>query len=355
MRSSKIISNTISESISVSRSILCILVVFIHARNMDGHVEPISDWVLHTMHVWSEVLCGVAVPAFMFISAYLLTLKYVNEGSICNTYLNVLRKKIKGLVIPYILWNLIAFVWLLLRHYVKADDSIFLPNLWQIFTITPMANGTSLYPADGPLWFIRDLILLNVVTPVFILLGKSLKRIFALVVASVFIFKLCPDIVTFSRSVPPFLVGVSVALLNGERFLGNKIAQKSILIIWSVCVFTLVYVSWSNLNVPYLYSFFLLVSFGVVFLIGSYLPVKAKLFFSFLSKHSFFIYAAHIFIIGYVYKILLMFFFNILNYDFSVFFAYLLSPIVSIMICVGIDILLLKKIGRIRSFLVGGR
>lgn len=117
-----------------------------------------------------------------FISGYLF---FVNiETFNKDVYFNKLKKRIKTLVVPYFLWNLIPIIFftiILLTKYIisgfnNIDDikNYFLSLNWRIFwdwniwnlertnirgMITPSSG-----PINLPLWFLRDLIVMIIIT-----------------------------------------------------------------------------------------------------------------------------------------------------------------------------------------------
>ena len=61
-----------------------------------------------TRILFSEGMCRVAVPIFFFISGYLFFVK-LEQWNI-NVWVDKLRKRAKTLLVPYLLWNIIAFL-----------------------------------------------------------------------------------------------------------------------------------------------------------------------------------------------------------------------------------------------------
>jgi hypothetical protein len=90
----------------------------------------------------SQTLVKVAMPTFFVMSGYLFfaNVKQFNK----EVYWQKIRRRIKTLLLPYIVWNL------LMAFKLKAFSfSIF----WT--------------PANMPLWFLRDLMIVSLLTPIF--------------------------------------------------------------------------------------------------------------------------------------------------------------------------------------------
>ena len=97
-----------SETITMLRFPLAILVVFIHVYHSDMDVSKLHAIGFSGMAVYeyvcrffSVVLGSSAVPVFFIISGYLLFLKVDNYSK--DVYIGRLRKRWHTLVIPYFL------------------------------------------------------------------------------------------------------------------------------------------------------------------------------------------------------------------------------------------------------------
>lgn len=132
-----------------------------------------------------------SVPIYFFISGYVFFLS-VKESYPKDMYVMKLKNRLKTLLVPYILWNIIAT--LVCFSYYFPPLSSFFPNLnvsdidtsWKailnIFWDTTVAifgdaergfvwNAS---PQDAPLWFVRDLMFLSLLSPVIYFLIKKL-------------------------------------------------------------------------------------------------------------------------------------------------------------------------------------
>lgn len=124
---------------------LIVLVTYAHSYNemTDGYSVLGSGWDMYEVLklVVSQTLVKAAMPMFFFISGYLF---FDNvEKWDWQTYLQKMKRRIKTLLIPYLVWNLLMAV--KLRAF---SFSIF----WE--------------PANMPLWFLRDLIVVSMFTPI---------------------------------------------------------------------------------------------------------------------------------------------------------------------------------------------
>ena len=177
---------------------LALCVVFIH--NFGYGNSTISDYA-HLMSYdiyniirisFSHVLCQIAVPAFYFISGFVFFLNVKTWSK--DVYIQKCRGRIKSLAIPYLLWNLIAAIIFFIKEHFKGLTiteffqqydilkSFWNLNVWNVGKTNWI--GMSAYrtgPINAPLWFLRDLIVVVIFTPVIYQLIKKWGKIVVIV------------------------------------------------------------------------------------------------------------------------------------------------------------------------------
>ena len=164
-----------SEIISLLRLPLIVGVVFIHSLSLGHGVYHIYDLYYSLI---TEMLCGVCVPLFFFFSGYLFFQNL--EAFSFEIYKSKIKKRINSLLIPFLFWNLFVVViigmgqLLLPSLFTGAFKNVadFDFNDWlSIFYCSLGSNK----PIAYQLWFLRDLIMMSVLTPLFYYLCKYLK------------------------------------------------------------------------------------------------------------------------------------------------------------------------------------
>lgn len=132
---------------------LIILVTYAHSYGgvTEGYSILGSGWDTYEVLkiVVSQTLVKVAMPAFFVMSGYLFFANVTKWNTL--TYWHKIKRRIKSLLIPYIIWNLLMAVKM---H--TYNLSIF----WK--------------PANMPLWFLRDLIIVSLLTPIIYIGVKKL-------------------------------------------------------------------------------------------------------------------------------------------------------------------------------------
>ncbi len=144
---------------------MIVLVTFAHSY---GHVADdfyllSSEWNTYEFLklLISQTLVKVAVPVFFIISGYLFFAN-VKEWNL-SVYKEKMFRRVKTLLIPYLIWNLLmaiklkSFSWSLFWVYWKpAGIQIDWLGNEQLMTA----------PANMPLWFLRDLMVVSLLTPI---------------------------------------------------------------------------------------------------------------------------------------------------------------------------------------------
>lgn len=165
-----------SQVINLLRLPLAFLIVAGHANTLkfplgaaDGNLVVYDiDFIKYPIHLMSDTLFGPAVPLFFMISGFLFFAGQ-NEYDV-TTYKQKMLRKAETLLIPYLIWNIVYLMPTLVTTLMGKHDYgvwYFVSSLWidpnQYDRITEMTMAT---PADPPLWFIRDLMVCMVLSPV---------------------------------------------------------------------------------------------------------------------------------------------------------------------------------------------
>lgn len=162
-----------SRRVKMLRFPLIVLVLYIHSyiaplayRGGTVAVHP-AVWLLVLQTAWSNGVARTAVPLFFLMSGYLYFLDF--NGSVA-AWREKTRRRVGTLLVPYVFWNVLVFGATIVGQALPvtapyfnaangriADQSVF---GW-IDTIV----GLTHYPAAYPFWFIRDLMLIVLVSP----------------------------------------------------------------------------------------------------------------------------------------------------------------------------------------------
>ena len=153
-------------------------VIFIHNYRMADNMDGIESFTAENLPIYyyvsnlfSNTLASIAVPLFFFISGFLFFFKIERFSK--TIYLNKLKKRFRTLLIPYVFWNLLLYGAVALlslypktRGFVEGYDY----NIFETLVGKLNEAGTGTYPLVYQLWFIRDLIVCVVISPLIYLL-----------------------------------------------------------------------------------------------------------------------------------------------------------------------------------------
>jgi len=178
----------LSRTIGMLRFPLTVAVVFIHFSLTDGlmvhgvkHGLDNPAWFFHIVNLCSEVMARIAVPLFYMFSGFLFFYRVDDFDG--RVYRRKLTSRARTLLVPFVLWNIIAVVWQL-KCMLPGLSSFYRPvevhfSLMRVINtflfntgnsgiiVGPEleADATGSYPIDVPLWFLRDLMVMVILTP----------------------------------------------------------------------------------------------------------------------------------------------------------------------------------------------
>lgn len=152
-----------SKALDMLRFPLAAFIVLLHT----GYNGQTTDATAYFAKYIVGNLVVLAVPTFFFLSGYLF---FMGERTFTvETYIGRIKKKVKTLLVPYLLWNLIAYIFSVIYNYAK-HGCIGEMMPWDLYSIF-WAQGKGILntsvlgwtypaivcPAAGVLWFVRDL------------------------------------------------------------------------------------------------------------------------------------------------------------------------------------------------------
>ena len=177
---------------NIIRFPLAFMVVALHSFGSPSLVAPPYEWnwnMLNDIYIYdivrifiSFVVTHVAVPLFYIISGYYFFYKMKEWNT--SIYITKMKKRIKTLLIPYLVW-ITLFILLLISikyllsivHGTEFDLLSFLVEKggWHLYWDSEMwgqdkvnwlnVSIPSTSPILIPMWFIRDLIVITVLSP----------------------------------------------------------------------------------------------------------------------------------------------------------------------------------------------
>lgn len=356
---------------------LAVLVVFIHNNYTDESVaktfaetgtrivfqqNAFGAWIQQLI---SNGIARCAVPLFFLFAAFLQAKK-------ADPYPTLLKKKAKSLLLPYAVWLVVYFLYFgVLKLMLTKIAPQILGNpgetflswsasdwLYKFLGYNPEYEGLAFAGARGlpelaiQFWFVRDLLILTVLSPILIALVKKAPAAF------------------FALSSAVFLLGVPVYFVQTQALFfyaaglywgvyEDSLLQKIDRIKWSEAV-VLFFAAFVCLNVFFEgrgTCYWLMVLAACVLLLksGKVIAQNESVFkiARALSRYSFFIFAIHMLLLGLVQRFWLALF--PMKNTFFCLFEYFGVSFITILLSIGIGALLRKLCPPLFVLLNGGR
>ncbi len=175
----------LSQKLRIFSLIMMVMVVYIHAFNLNVTFEGsaisavkassgrVFSWAAFVQEFFSDGICRVAVPFFFMISAYFLFAKYSPNYSAAN-YLEALKKRMKTLVIPFLLVSIGGLLLVVVLQKLPGTDVFFRAYKLENFTFMLVLQKLFYLPVSYQLWFISFLFFCVLLSPIIYLLVKYL-------------------------------------------------------------------------------------------------------------------------------------------------------------------------------------
>lgn len=138
----------------------------------------------------THVLTAVPVPLFLMISGYLYfnNIK-IEEGLGVDTYKKKTWARIKSLLVPYLLWNFFVLGLFAVTQSLSGNSEVMQKDGYKLIADYDLIDYCKSFwaldstgmPMDGPLWFIRDLFVISLFSPIVYTGVKYLKWLFVII------------------------------------------------------------------------------------------------------------------------------------------------------------------------------
>lgn len=275
-----------SAVITVLRFPLMLGVVLIHCR-MDGVNVSVFESIQKILSVHFPSPC---VPLFFFFSGYLFFLRVNEEHFTMRDYAEKLRKRVRSIFIPYIFWNAVVLGYFAFMH--KLTPSLINPencNIYQ-YSVLDWIRSFWDYPGGQPIcyqfWFLRDLIIGFVFSPLFYYVIKYTKWYVVAILLILYIYN--SQLFPYQVMITFICWGAYFSILQYDFVEFSMRFGRLSLIIFIACLI------YSQLDVPFYGRGLETISGMVAFLWAATVFVSAGYkFTSFLFNSSFFVYAFH--------------------------------------------------------------
>lgn len=200
-----------SQALDLLRFPLAVVIVIIHTFSCRGTglIFSNNEIDFHNIVFFEEIQCfidgflrGQSVPIYFFISGFVffLSVEWSKEK-----YIQKLKNRVKTLLIPYLIWNTIALLLVIISQiyftpFLSKPMQAWNFSLKNILLCYWVYKGellgieiSSLHPINGVLWFVRDLMIVVLCTPLLYRLMKRGNCWFVVLLGVLWFFNSCFD------------------------------------------------------------------------------------------------------------------------------------------------------------------
>jgi surface polysaccharide O-acyltransferase-like enzyme len=338
--------------------VLMILVVILHAYNLNQYDnrESFLGFSQFVQTLFGSGIATVAVPLFFLISGYLF---FFNFDTTSKPFSEKIVRRFHTLVIPYLLtslWGLFLFFALQSLPY---SSGYFNSGLIRDFSFNKVISTIFLNPMPYQLWFIRDLFVMTILSPIIYYGIKFLKLTFVLIAFMPWVFGVDPIILS-SISLPFFITGSYLALRLPE-WVSFKHQRKKIYLtyVWLMLMVLRTILEVFNLTDPIvidiLHKVTILVGMVACWQLYDNLFDEMdinKRHGTYLFDFTFFLFLFHEPILTVIKKILK----SILGKtELSSMVVYLATPVITIVLVIMVGVLLKKHVPKVFAVITGNR
>ncbi|WP_078782889.1 acyltransferase family protein [Elizabethkingia meningoseptica] len=336
-----------SRTIEILRFPLMVLVIFAHILPFQQEPLNLGFNGTNIYHIVSELIshhiAHLSVPLYFIISSYYF-FTHTQQHWDNQKYWMKLKKKVKTLLIPYLAWNIISVVAIYVKNYIFLKSNLPIEAGYNNFCNLSLYELFWGIPVNFPLWFVRDLMVMSILTPLFYFYFRYTKIYGLLLLFIIYILGLESNIPGFS-SIAFFYFGIGIFMrMYGFSILEVTLSYKNIIIPGTIIFLGM---ALYNIGAPNyelwrrmfrIFGVLAMFYFGFRISIGSY---KLKGIFLMFSSVSFFTYVVHeIYIINWIKGGLSRSFLN--NTGWGMLLGYFIAPFV----CIGIIIIIYKLMKR---------
>ncbi|EGF53276.1 acyltransferase family protein [Bacteroides fluxus] len=340
-----------SNYVNFLRILLIIGVVFTHSAVDVPLPHGYSNYAYNIIFFQQEVLGEFRVPTFFFLSGYFF-FKKENLKFNLSDYKIKIKKRVTTLLIPYIIWCLIALLLKMGYIFLKTGNLSTLNGIIPIAKSFIFYNGTIIYPfpINGPLWYIRDLIIITLFSPIIFWTIQLVRKKYIIVSILLVIFIILPylqiPLTLLYTGLIWFCIGASLSI--SQKNILSSLPSQYIYIIYPilVCINVL-------LRENIMHHFFMQITIigGVLFILRFSWWIYKKCNIQKCNSGSIvmFIYCSH-FIVDYVKPVYINFFSNS-----HLILAHFMIGITTLLICSLAYMILNKYLHNSLRFLIGNR
>lgn len=361
--------SNLSKTIGLLRFPMAVLIVLKHSSFEYEMVNGISIFehldakVYHHLdYLFARNICDIAVPLFFVISGYLFFINF-NVLSF-DRYISKLKTRCKTILIPYVIWNfLILLLYILVQNIAPAmnsgrnklvEDYTISDYLMSFWSMRYINVGGMSGPINTPLWFIRDLMVMFVLSPIFFLIIKYTKYFVVIMILCLYVSGIWVGIPGFETvSIAFFMLGAYLGMNKIDfSFYTRKVLWQMAVIYFSIIGFLVFQMDESILFKLQMEKVTVIIGIILSSGVASFMIQRGKNPSIFLTSSVFFLFASHCEILKIFVRLL-----SRLQIQSDVFYClcFFLCPAVTIILLLAVYRLISRYMPKISNVLSGSR
>ena len=217
--------------LDVLRFPLIVLIVYLHACGFtanfaDGERVLADAQIVANVQVITGSIARIAVPLFFLMSGFLFFRGVRFSPAI---YRARLKSRTRSLLIPFLFWNLALAALVAIAQATPVLAPFFNSQNLAVSGMSPFqlldaVIGITRYPIAYQFWFIRDLMLLVLASPLIWLAARHLPRPTLIVLLWTWVLNVWPVAMPAGEPTLFFFVGALVAIRGGSPFAVDRIS-----------------------------------------------------------------------------------------------------------------------------------
>jgi surface polysaccharide O-acyltransferase-like enzyme len=190
----------------------------------------------------SEGFTSIAVPLFFVISGFLFFNTINKFNSFKSFYNYKVITRIRSLVVPYIFWGLTGIMIFYILQSIPFAKRFFVNQPIRDLTFSQILGIMIVKPIPYALWFIRDLFVLTIFSPIIFYciryLNKFIKIIILIILLINYSFLDIPLYIFNNSAILFFSIGSYISLNNNMLYdmMPSKINVYFIFYLWLICL-----------------------------------------------------------------------------------------------------------------------
>jgi len=177
------LSSNLSRAFCTAKLLAILLVIAVHNRS----VGKIADFELINLNYFLQesLLNGVgrvAVPFFAFASGLFFFKDYENISS----WINGLKKRVRTLLIPYLLCSLLIYLSFLAKQILYG----YLSQGNLSLSVSGIINDIIIHPRSIQFWFLRDLMILFLISPLVSIFVRRFSYLSIIILFALWLFEI---------------------------------------------------------------------------------------------------------------------------------------------------------------------